>query len=112
MTGANLLLLAIAICAEVVATTALARSESLSRLWPSVIAVVGYAVAFWCLSYPLRVMPAGVVYAIWSGAGILLITAVAWTVLGQQLDAAAVIGLSLIVAGVAVINLFSKTVSH
>jgi small multidrug resistance pump len=69
--------LLIAIAAEVIATTALARSESFTRLVPSVITVVGYAAAFWFLSFPLRVMPAGVVYAIWSGMGIVLITAVA-----------------------------------
>ncbi len=72
MTRTYLFLLA-AIIAEVIATTALARSESFTRLWPSLIAIFGYAVAFWLLSYPLRVMPTGVVYAIWSGMGI-----VAW----------------------------------
>ncbi|MEQ8967063.1 MAG: SMR family transporter [Azospirillaceae bacterium] len=106
------LLLGAAIVAEVVATSALARSESFTRLLPSLITIAGYAAAFWLLSFPLRVMPTGVVYAIWSGAGIVLITAVAWLVFGQRLDLPAVIGLGLIVAGVAVINLFSRTVPH
>lgn len=101
-----------AIVAEVIATTALARSESFTRLVPSTIAVVGYVVAFWLLSFTIRVMPTGVVYAIWSGMGIVLITAVAWIWYRQSLDLAALIGLGLIVAGVLVINLFSRSVPH
>lgn len=101
-----------AIVAEVIATTALARSESFTRLVPSSIAVVGYVVAFWLLSFTIRVMPTGVVYAIWSGMGIVLITAVAWIWYRQSLDLAALIGLGLIVAGVLVINLFSRSVPH
>src|SRR5690606_13679444 len=99
-----------AIVAEVIATTALARSESFTRLVPSLIAVVGYAAAFWYLSFPLRTMPTGVVYAIWSGMGIVLITAVAWIWYRQSLDLAALLGLALILAGVVVINFFSRTV--
>lgn len=106
------LLLAAAIVAEVAATTALARSESFTRLLPTVITIVGYAVAFWLLSFPLKVMPTGIVYAIWSGAGIVLITCVAWIWFGQQLDLAAILGLALIILGVAVINLFSSAVPH
>ena len=101
-----------AILAEVVATTALARSESFTRLWPSVVAILGYAAAFWLLSFPLRTMPTGVVYAIWSGLGIVLIALVAWLWGKQPLDLPAVIGLGLIMAGVIVVNVFSKTVSH
>lgn len=101
-----------AIVAEVIATTALARVEGFTRLWPSVITVVGYATAFWFLSFPLRVMPTGIIYAIWCGAGIVLITLVAWLVYGQKLDLPALIGLGLILAGVIVINLFSRTVGH
>lgn len=101
-----------AIVAEVAATTALARSDGFSRLWPSVATVAGYAIAFWCLSVPLRVMPTGVVYAIWSGLGIVLIALVGWLWAKQTLDLPAVLGLGLIVAGVAVINLFSRTVAH
>ncbi|MEZ5778988.1 MAG: SMR family transporter [Paracoccaceae bacterium] len=104
--------LVVAIVAEVIATTALARSESFSRLWPSVVTVVGYAIAFWCLSFPLRVMPTGIVYAIWSGFGIVLIALVAWFWAKQTLDFAAILGLALIIAGVAIINLFSNAVGH
>ncbi|MBP9182126.1 MAG: QacE family quaternary ammonium compound efflux SMR transporter [Fuscovulum sp.] len=111
MTKTYLFLLA-AILAEIIATTALARSASFTRLGPSLITVAGYAVAFWCLSFPLRVMPTGVVYAIWSGLGIVLITAVAWVWYGQKLDLPAVLGLALILAGVLVVNLFSRTGVH
>lgn len=104
--------LLIAIVAEVIATTALARSESFSRLWPSVVTVAGYALAFACLSVPLRAMPTGIVYAIWSGVGMVLIALVAYFWSKQSLDGPAITGLALIIAGVAVINLFSKSVSH
>ena len=106
------LFLVVAIAAEVVATTALARSESFTRLWPSVVTVVGYGVAFYFLSFPLRVLPTGVVYAVWSGLGIVFIAAIAWLWYGQKLDLPAIVGLGLIVAGVAVVNRFSKTVGH
>jgi small multidrug resistance pump len=101
-----------AIVAEVIATTALASSESFTRLAPSLVAVAGYAAAFWFLSFTLRAMPTGIVYAIWSGLGIVLITAVAWVWSKQSLDLPAIVGLGLIVAGVFVVNFFSKTVSH
>lgn len=105
-------ILALAILAEVIATTALSRSESFTRLWPTVVTVAGYVIAFWLLSYPLKVMPTGIVYAIWSGMGIVLISAVAWIWYRQSLDAAALLGLGLIIAGVLVVNLFSKSVAH
>ena len=106
------LLLLVSIIAEVIGTTALARSEGFTRLVPSLITVAGYAVAFYCLSFPLRVMPTGVVYAIWSGLGIVLISLVAWFWFKQSLDVATVLGLGLIIAGVIIVNVFSKTVSH
>jgi small multidrug resistance pump len=106
------LFLLAAIVLEVVATTALARSASFTRLVPSLIAIFGYAGAFWLLSVPLRVMPTGVVYALWSGLGIVLITAVAWIWQKQVLDTAALLGLGLIMAGVLVIHLFSSAVNH
>lgn len=112
MSPAAYALLAVAILAEVLATTALVRAESFTRLWPSLGAVAGYAIAFYLLSFPMRVMPAGVVYAIWSGLGIVLIAAIAWGWLGQRLDLPALIGLGLIIAGVLVVNLFSETVRH
>ncbi|EEE45463.2 SMR family transporter [Roseibium alexandrii] len=111
-TAATFVFLAAAILAEVIATSALARAENFTRFWPSIITVVGYAISFWCLSYPIRVLPTGIVYAVWSGAGIVLITMVAWLVFGQKLDLPAVLGLGLILAGVIVINVFSKSVGH
>ena len=105
-------ILALAIAAEVIATTALSRSASFTRFWPTLITVLGYIIAFWLLSYPLKVMPTGIVYAIWSGMGIVLISAVAWIGYRQTLDFAALIGLALIIAGVLVVNLFSKSLTH
>ncbi len=110
--SATYALLFFAIVAEVVATTALARTDGFTRLWPSVVTIAGYAIAFWSLSFVLRVMPTGVVYAIWSGLGVVLVALVAWVWAKQTLDLPALIGLGLIVAGVAVINLFSRTVGH
>lgn len=110
--SATYALLFFAIVAEVVATTALARTDGFTRLWPSVVTIAGYAIAFWSLSFVLRVMPTGVVYAIWSGLGVVLVALVAWVWAKQALDLPAILGLGLIVAGVAVINLFSQTVSH
>ena len=111
MTKHHVLLL-LAIVAEVIATTALARSASFTRLAPSILAVVGYASAFWLLSFPMRVMPAGVVYAIWSGMGIVLISGIAWVWYRETLDLPAMLGLALILAGVVIINVFSKAVVH
>jgi small multidrug resistance pump len=101
------LYLSIAIVSEVVATSALKAADGFTRLTPSIVVVAGYAIAFWCLSSTLRTIPVGVAYAIWSGAGIALITLIAWVVYGQSLDAPALIGLALIVAGVAVLNVYS-----
>lgn len=101
--------LSLAIVTEVIATSALKASDGFSRLWPSVIVVLGYGVSFYCLSIVLRTIPVGIVYAIWSGVGIALITLVGWYLFGQRLDATALAGLALIVAGVVVLNL-SKSV--
>ncbi|ACO76341.1 multidrug efflux SMR transporter [Azotobacter vinelandii CA] len=87
-------------------------TEGFSRLGPSLAVLIGYATAFYFLSLTLKTLPVGVVYAIWSGAGIALITLVAWLFLGQTLDIPAIIGLLLIIAGVLVLNVFSRTVSH
>jgi small multidrug resistance pump len=102
------LALALAIGTEVVATSALKASEGFTRLVPSAVVVVGYAVSFWCLSLALKTIPVGIAYAIWSGAGIVLIALIAWWLYGQTLDAAALLGIGLILAGVVVIQLFSK----
>ena len=106
------LYLAIAIVAEVIATSFLKSCEGFTRLWPSIIVLVGYAFAFYFLSLTLRSLSVGIVYAIWSGAGIVLVSIIAWILFGQKLDVPAVIGIALIIAGVAVINLFSKSVAH
>jgi small multidrug resistance pump len=104
--------LAVAIVSEVIATSALKATEGFTRLWPSLIVTVGYLSAFYFLSLTLKTIPIGVAYAIWSGAGVALIALIAWIFFGQALDAGAVIGLSLIVAGVVVLNVFSRTISH
>ena len=104
--------LAIAIVSEVVATSALKSAEGFTRLLPSVLVVVGYALAFYFLSLTLRTIPLGVAYAIWAGVGVALVALVGWVVYHQSLDIAALIGIALIVSGVIVLNLFSKTVAH
>ncbi|WP_239955030.1 SMR family transporter [Pantoea sp. Z09] len=106
------LYLFIAIVAEVIATSSLKASESFTRLWPAVITVVGYVIAFYFLTLVLRTMPTGIAYAIWSGVGIVLISIVGWVVFKQKLDLPAILGLGLIITGVLVVNLFSKTVGH
>lgn len=106
------LYLGIAIVAEVAATTALKASEGFSRLWPSVAVVLGYAVAFYFLSLTLKSIPTGIAYAIWSGVGIVLISVLGWVVYRQTLDMPALLGMGLILAGVLVINLFSKSSAH
>ena len=108
----NWLILSIAIVAEVIATSALKASEGFSRLWPSVLVVFGYAIAFYCLSLTLKVIPVGVTYAIWSGVGVVLVSLAGWVIYGQRLDLPSVIGISLIVAGVIVLNMFTKVVPH
>ena len=106
------LFLAVAIAGEVMATSALKSSEGFSKLVPSVMVVTGYVVAFYFLSLTLKTMQVGVAYAIWAGVGVVLVAAIAWLVGGQKLDAPAMIGMALIVAGVVVMNLFSKSVAH
>lgn len=108
----NYLPLAIAIVAEVIATSALKASDGFSRLVPSIIVVLGYVIAFYCLSLTLKTIPVGVAYAIWSGAGVALVTLIAWLLFGQKLDAAALIGIGLIVSGVVVLQMFSKVAAH
>ncbi|GGY63931.1 multidrug efflux SMR transporter [Pseudoduganella sp. SL102] len=108
----NWLYLAIAIVAEVIATSALKASEGFTRTIPSILVVIGYGVAFYMLSLTLRTIPMGVVYAIWSGAGIVLITLVGYFLFQQRLDLPALVGIGLIVAGVLVMQLFSKSTAH
>ena len=101
--------LGIAIVAELVGTTALKASDGLARLGPAAVVVLCYAIAFWFMAVAIRSIPVGIAYAVWSGVGIVVITAVGWAVYDQRLDAPALAGMGLIVAGVAVINLFSTT---
>jgi small multidrug resistance pump len=104
--------LAIAILAEVVGTSALKASNGFTVWQPSLVVAVGYGVSFYFLSLALRTIPVGIAYAIWSGVGIVLISVIAWVAYRQALDVAAVVGIALIVAGVCVIQLFSRTVPH
>ncbi len=104
--------LGIAIVSEVIGTSALNASQGFTRLLPSAIVVVGYACAFYFLSLTLRSIPVAIAYAIWSGIGIVLIALIGVFWFRQPLDLAAVIGLGLIVAGVAVVNGFSRSVVH
>ncbi|WP_250464732.1 multidrug efflux SMR transporter [Caballeronia sp. GAFFF2] len=101
-------LLAIAIVAEVVATSALRASDGFTRALPATIVVIGYGLSFYLLSLTLRTLPVGLVYAVWSGAGIVLITLVATFFFKQTPDIPAMLGMGLIVAGVIVLNVFSK----
>jgi small multidrug resistance pump len=106
------LYLGFAIVAEVIGTTALKASDSFTHPLPSLITVGCYALSFYLLTFSLRVLPTGIAYAIWSGVGIVLISIVSWLYFKQSLDLAAIAGLALIIAGVLVINLFSKSVGH
>ncbi|MFQ6006863.1 MAG: DMT family transporter [Woeseia sp.] len=103
--------LSIAIIAEVIATAALKATDEFTRFGPSVIVIAGYGTAFYFLSLVLRTVPLGVAYAIWSGVGIALISIVGVVLYKQLLDWPAVVGIALIVAGVATINLYSEVVA-
>ena len=106
------LYLPLAIIVEVVATTFLKLSDGFSKPLPSVVTVIGYAIAFYFLSPTLRNLPTGLVYAVWSGVGVVLIATIAWVFQSQKLDAAELCGMGLIVSGVVVINLFSSASPH
>ncbi|WP_343621728.1 multidrug efflux SMR transporter [Acinetobacter proteolyticus] len=108
----NWIILFIAIAAEVIATSALKSSEGFTKPLASIVVVVGYVIAFYCLSLTLKTIPVGVAYAIWSGVGIVLITTVAWFVFDQKLDIWGIVGIILIMSGVLILNLLSKTSSH
>lgn len=106
------LYLSLAIVAEVLATSALKASDNFQRLGPSLLVLLGYGLAFYLLSLTLKTLPVGLAYALWSGVGIVLISLVAWLLFGQTLDLAALIGMGLIIAGVLIIQLFSKSLAH
>jgi small multidrug resistance pump len=108
----NWLYLAIAIISEVIATSALKASSGFTRLYPSTLVVVGYGLAFYCLSLTLRTIPIGIAYAVWSGIGIVLVSLIGWIVYDQKLDLAALLGIAMIISGVIVLNFFSKSVVH
>jgi len=104
--------LAVAIIAEVIGTTCLKLSAGLTKPLPTLGVAVAYGLSFWFLSRTLDTIPVGVAYAIWSGAGVTLIAAIGWALLGQKLDVAAFVGMGLIIAGVVVLNIFSRTAAH
>lgn len=101
-----------AIIAETIGTTALQASHQFTRFWPSVLVVIAYGLSFYLLAQTLRVMPVGVVYAMWSGLGIVMIAAIGYLVFGQRLDLPAVIGIGMILCGILVIHFFSHTSPH
>ncbi|KQN71628.1 hypothetical protein ASE90_03215 [Sphingomonas sp. Leaf67] len=104
--------LASAIVAEVVATSTMRATAGFTRIGPSLVTVIGYAIAFYCLSRTLESVPTGIAYAIWSGVGIVLVAGIAWVWQGQRLDLPAMLGMALIIAGVIVMNLFSNSTAH
>ena len=106
------LYLAIAIIAEVIATSSLKASAEFTKLWPSVAVILGYGTAFYFMTLALRQIPLGITYAIWSGLGIVLVTVVGAVVYNEKPDVPALIGMGLIIAGVLVINLFSNINAH
>ncbi len=106
------LYLALAILAEVAATSALKASEEFTKIIPTMIVFVGYGIAFYCMTLVFRVLPIGITYAIWSGLGIVLVAIVGFIFYKQTLDIPAIIGMGLIISGVIVINVFSKAVNH
>ena len=105
-------LLGAAILAEVIGTSALTASEGFTRPLPSALTAVAYVAAFYALSLTLKTVPLGIAYGVWSGVGIVLVSAVGWVVYDQRLDAAALLGIGLILAGVLVIHLFSRSAGH
>ncbi|NVO21964.1 QacE family quaternary ammonium compound efflux SMR transporter [Donghicola sp. C2-DW-16] len=106
------LALATAIVCEVIGTSALKRTEEFTRLGPTLVTVVSYIIAFYLLTVTLRALPVGIVYAVWSGLGIVLISVVGWVVYAERLDLPALIGLGLILSGVVTIFAFSGTAGH
>ncbi|WP_136636938.1 DMT family transporter [Pseudooceanicola onchidii] len=106
------LYLTIAIIGEVIGTSSLKAAEGFTRLWPSLLVVAGYAVAFYCLSLTLKHLPIGTTYAMWSGLGVVLVALVGWLIFGQKVDLWGALGMGLIIAGVVVLNFVSKTATH
>lgn len=107
-----MLALSIAIVCEVIATSYIPKTEQFTKVMPSTVVLIGYGIAFFLLSVTVQTMPVGVVYAIWSGAGIVLVATVGYFVYGQRLDLPALVGIGFIIAGVLIVNLLSKTVAY
>ncbi|HHF2853960.1 TPA: multidrug efflux SMR transporter [Vibrio diabolicus] len=107
-----MLALSIAIVCEVIATSYIPKTEQFTKMMPSTVVLIGYGIAFFLLSVTVKTMPVGVVYAIWSGAGIVLVATVGYFVYGQRLDLPALVGIGFILTGVMIVNLLSKTVEH
>lgn len=106
------LFLLAAIISEVTATSSLKASAGFTNMTPSILVVVGYALSFYFLSLVLQAIPMGIAYAVWAGLGIVLLALVGWLVFGQTLDTPALLGMGLILSGVIIMNVFSKTVDH
>ena len=106
------LYLFLAVVGEVVGTSTLKATEGFTRLWPTLIVVVAYGVAFYFLSLSVQRFPIGVLYAVWSGLGVVLIAIAGYLIYGDRLDLPAILGLTMIIAGVATIQIFSDTVRH
>ncbi|WP_394177754.1 DMT family transporter [Yoonia maritima] len=109
---AHYIQLLLAIITETIGTSALQASAQFTRFWPSVLVVISYAASFYLLALALKVMPVGILYAMWSGLGIVLIAGIGYAVFGQKLDLPAVIGIALILVGIIIIHLFSNTSTH
>ncbi|MTG98236.1 MULTISPECIES: DMT family transporter [Myroides] len=106
------LFLFVAIVFEVIATSALKATHEFTKFWPSVLTLLGYVIAFYFLSLTLKTVPIGIAYALWSGIGIVLVSLLSVFLYNQKLDTAAILGISCIVLGVVIINLFSKSGTH
>ncbi|SFP60554.1 DMT family transporter [Tranquillimonas alkanivorans] len=106
------ILLILAVAAETIGTTALQASHQLTRPLPTLVVAVAYAISFYMLSMVLRTLPVGIAYAMWSGLGIVFIAMIGFLVFGQRLDLPAVLGMALILTGIVVINVFSKSTPH
>ena len=108
----HFLFLLFAVIAETIGTSALQASQQFTRIVPSILVIASYAISFYLLSLTLRYMPVGIMYAIWSGLGIVLIAIIGFFVFGQKLDIAAILGIALILGGILVIQLYSTTAGH
>lgn len=108
----HIIALIFAVISETIATSALKSSEQFTKLGPTLLVVIGYGASFWLLAYAVRFIPIGILYAVWSGLGIVLVALIAYILFGEKLDLPAIVGLGLILAGIVVINLFSNSAGH